>query len=68
MSLDIREEALTPATLYDHAAIPIAFVVDRVLEVGLLDGSLGGMSLTEIAVTDPYAKTYAGIEGAGPQR
>ena len=67
MSLDIREEALTPAALSDHAAISIAFVVDRVLEVRLLDGGLGGMSLTEIAVTDPYVKDYDAIEGAGPQ-
>ena len=67
MSLDIREEALTPAALSDHAAISIAFVVDRVLEVRLLDGGLGGMSLTEIAVTDPYVKDYDAIEGAAPQ-
>ena len=54
MSLDIREEALTPAALSEHAAIPIAFVVDRILEVRLLDGGLGGMSLAEAAITDPY--------------
>jgi len=67
MSLDIREEALTPAALSEHAAIPIAFVVDRILEVRLLDGGLGGMSLAEAAVTDPYVKDYDAIEGAGPQ-
>ena len=67
MSLDIREEALTPAALSEHAAIPIAFAVDRVLEVRLLDGGLDGMSLTETAVTDPYVKDYDAIEGAGPQ-
>jgi len=67
MSLDIGEEALTLATLSEHAAIPIAFMVDRVLEVRLLDGGLGGMSLTETVVTDPYVKDYDAIEGAGPQ-
>src|SRR5215470_1803566 len=67
MSVDIRDEALTPAALSEHAAIPIAFVVDRVLEVRLLDGGLGGMSLTQTAVTDPYLKDYDAIEGAGPQ-
>ncbi len=67
MSLDIREEALTPVALSEHAAIPIAFVVDRVLEVRLRDGGLGGMSLTETAVTDPYVKDYDALEGAGPQ-
>jgi GNAT superfamily N-acetyltransferase len=68
MSLDIREEALIPAALSEHAAIPIAFVVDRVLEVRLLDGGLGGISLTQTAVTDPYVKDYDAIEDARPQR
>jgi len=67
MSLDIREEALTPAALAELAAISIAFVVDQVLEVGLLDGGLGGMSLTQTAVTGPYLKDYDAIEGAGPR-
>jgi len=66
MSLDIREESLTPAALSEHAAIPIAFTVDRVLEVRLLDGGLGGMSLTETA-TGPYVKDYDALQGAGPQ-
>jgi GNAT superfamily N-acetyltransferase len=65
--LDIREEAPTPAALSEHAAIPIAFVVDRVLEVRLGDGGLGGMSLTQTVVTDPYVKDYDALEGAGPQ-
>ena len=34
MSLDIREEAPAPAALSEHAAIPIAFVVDRVWRSG----------------------------------
>lgn len=68
MSLDIWEEAPTLAVLAEHAAIPIAFVVDRILKVRLLDGGLGGMSLTEAAVTDPYVKDYDAIEGAGPER
>jgi GNAT superfamily N-acetyltransferase len=67
MSLDIQEEVLTSAALSEHAAIPIAFVVDRVLEVRLLDGGLGGMSLTETGVTGPYVKDYDALEGEGPQ-
>jgi GNAT superfamily N-acetyltransferase len=68
MSLNIREEALTPAALSELAAIPIAFLVDQILEIRLLDGGLGGMSLTKVAVTDPYVKDYDVLEGAGPQR
>ena len=67
MSLDIREEAITSAVLSEYAAISIAFVVNRVLEVGFLDGSLGGMSLTETGVTSPYVKDYDAVQGAGPQ-
>ena len=68
MSVDIREEALTPAALSEHAAIPMAFVVDRVLEVRLVDDGLGGMSLTQTAVADPYVKDYDAIEGVEPAR
>jgi GNAT superfamily N-acetyltransferase len=66
VSLEIREEALTPTTLDEHAAIPIAFVVDRILEVTLVDGGLAGMSLAEAAVTDPYIKDYDALGEAGP--
>jgi GNAT superfamily N-acetyltransferase len=66
VSLDVREEALTPIALAQHAAISVAFVVDRMLEVRPIDGGLGGMSLTETAVTDPYLKDYDAIEGEGP--
>jgi len=62
VSLAIGEEALTLATLDEHAAIPIAFVVDRILEVTLVDGGLGGMSLTGTPVTDPYVKDYDAID------
>jgi GNAT superfamily N-acetyltransferase len=68
MSLEIREEALTPGALSEHAKIPIAFAVDRVLEVTLADGGLGGISLTETTVPDPYVKDYDAIDGAGPTR
>jgi len=67
MSLEIRQEALTPAALSEHAAIPIAFMVDQILEVRLLDGGLGGLSLTQAAVADPYLKDYDVIGGEGPQ-
>jgi hypothetical protein len=67
MSVEIREEALTPAALSEHAAIPVAFVVGRVLEVRLLDGGLGGMSLTQAAVTGPYLKDHDAVEGVEPQ-
>jgi hypothetical protein len=65
MSLDIREEAPTPAALSEHAAIPIAFVVDRVLEVRLLDGGLSGMSLTQTASPTRTSRTTTPSKARG---
>lgn len=39
MSLEIREEAVTLATLGEHAEISIAFLVDRILAVTLAEGA-----------------------------
>jgi GNAT superfamily N-acetyltransferase len=66
MSLDIRQEALTPVALTEHGRISIAFVVDQIFDLALTDGGLGGMVLTEIPVAAPYVKDYDAIEGAGP--
>src|SRR6476619_4571237 len=63
VSVDIREEALTLIALEGHAAIPIAFVVERILAVTLVDGGLGGMTLTETAVDHPYVKDYDVTDG-----
>jgi GNAT superfamily N-acetyltransferase len=68
MSLDIRHEVCTPGVLGEHGRISIAFVVDRILEVTLAEGGLGGMSLTETPVADPYVKDYDAIAGEGPAR
>jgi hypothetical protein len=64
--IDLQEEALALHALEEHAVIPMAFVVDRILEVTPADGGLGGLSLTETVVPDPYVKDYDAIEGAGP--
>lgn len=64
MRLDIREEAGTAATLGEHAKISITFVVDRIPHVTLADRGLGGVSLTETAVPDPYVKDYDAVEGS----
>ena len=68
MSLEIQQEALTHGALSEHGRISIAFEVDRILEVTLADGGLGGMTLTVTPVADPYIKDYDAIEGEGPAR
>ena len=68
MGLEIRQEAASPGALGEHASVSIAFVVDRLLEVTLVDGGLGGMALSEVPVADPYVKDYDAIKAEGPAR
>ncbi|HUB40976.1 MAG TPA: GNAT family N-acetyltransferase [Streptosporangiaceae bacterium] len=68
MSLKLRTGPVTPVTLSEHATIPIAFTVDRILQVTLADGGIGGISFTETAVAVPYVKDYDAIAGEGPTR
>jgi GNAT superfamily N-acetyltransferase len=68
MSLEIRQEAATPDALGEYAGISIAFLVDRILEVTLVDGGLGGVSLAETPIADPYVKDYDRLEEEGPTR
>jgi GNAT superfamily N-acetyltransferase len=66
VSLDIQGEAVTATALEEYAAVSIAFVVDRILQVTVADGGLGGLSLTETAVADPYVKDYDALRRAEP--
>lgn len=68
MNVVIRQEAATPGALSEYAKVSIAFVVERILEVTLVNRGLGGMSLTETALADPYLKDYDAVEEEGPAR
>jgi GNAT superfamily N-acetyltransferase len=68
MSLEIRQEAVTPGALTEHGRISIAFAVDQIFDLSLADGGVGGMVRTEIPVAQPYVKDYDVIEGQGPAR
>ena len=64
MDVEIREE---PASqLGEHARIPIAFEVDRVLEVRLRERGLAGMDLVERSLTTPYRKDYDALPDNHP--
>lgn len=56
----------TFAELPLHAAIPIAFRVERVLDVALIHAGLGGLALRERPVDAPYLKDYDAIEDNHP--
>jgi hypothetical protein len=68
MSLELTHEPVTCVSLAEHATIPIAFVVDRVLEVTPANGGMGGLVFAEAAVAVPYVKDYDAIAGEGPAR
>ena len=63
MSVDLVEEPMS--ALAAHARIPIAFDVDRVLDVG---ETPRGFALTERILAVPFRKDYDAIDGEGPTR
>jgi GNAT superfamily N-acetyltransferase len=67
MDLDIREEPIKDA-LTEHASISIAFRVESVLELDVVNGGLGGIRLVERPVETPWIKDYDGERDEGPTR
>ena len=68
MSLDIQQDDVTLTALQEYAAVSTSFVVDRILQVTVAADGLGGLSLTETAVADPYVKDYDALQGTEPVR
>lgn len=66
VGVDVAEEPIR--NLAQHAEVPIAFTVERILEVSLVDGGLGGFLLSEVAVANPWIKDYDAVKGEGPTR
>jgi GNAT superfamily N-acetyltransferase len=64
MESQIIEEPVS--CLPEHARLPIAFRVDRVLDVIPIDKGLGGLGLKERLVDPPYIKDYDEIAGNAP--
>lgn len=65
MPIEVGEEPFS--AIHDYAAIPIAFEVRRILDVGVTGGGLGGFVLSERPVHVPYMKDYDALDG-GPAR
>ena len=64
MGVEIREEPIE--WIGRLAEIPIAFRVDRILDVSPVDGGLGGVALSEVPVDDPWVKDYDAVHDEGP--
>jgi ribosomal protein S18 acetylase RimI-like enzyme len=65
MLIDIQEIGVD--ALSQYAQIPIAFRVESVLRVCLVEGGIGGMRLCEERLARPYVKDYD-AHGGGPER
>ncbi|HXW79829.1 MAG TPA: GNAT family N-acetyltransferase [Acidimicrobiales bacterium] len=66
VSLAVREEPID--NLHLHAEVPIAFLVERILEPTILADGLGGIALREVEVEAPWWKDYDAAKGEGPTR
>lgn len=64
--VDIKEEAVTAATLREYGTVSIAFLVETRYRVELIRNGLGGWTLTEEPVECPYGKDYDQIDGEEP--
>jgi GNAT superfamily N-acetyltransferase len=64
MTLRVVEQPMD--RLADHGQIPIAFRVDRELQVSLDQGGLSGIRLIEVAVDPPWIKDYDTVDGHRP--
>jgi GNAT superfamily N-acetyltransferase len=64
MKIDIVQESFTAVA--DYASIPMAFRVDRVLDVETRADDGGTFILSERSIESPYVKDYDVIEGEDP--
>jgi GNAT superfamily N-acetyltransferase len=55
-----------PERLADYADVPIAFQVESILKVDMLDGGLGGARLTDVQIAPAYLRDYDAGPESGP--
>ena len=66
--MDVRLSEEPIAALAEHGRIPIAFRVDRILDVEARAPDLGGFDLRERSLDVPYVKDYDAAADGGPAR
>ena len=64
--MNVRIEVESIERLEEHAKIPAAFLVRRILAVSRENGGLGAFRLIESVVSSPWTKDYDAISGEGP--
>jgi len=66
--VDVHIEQQPIEYLVEHARIPIAFKVERILTVTIPQSGFGGIHLHEMTVEPAWVKDYDEIKGEGPTR
>ncbi len=66
--MPIRIEEVGVDRLVHYAEIPIAFKVESMFNVDLVNNGLGGFRFREEKVESPYIKDYDAYEDGGPER
>jgi hypothetical protein len=61
---DIAEEPVVFLPAYGQ--IPIAFSVERILDLRLIEGGVGGITFSERRLGHPYLKDHDAIDGNAP--
>lgn len=64
VTVHVTEERIS--RLAELSAISIAFPVERMLDVSLVDGGLGGIVFSEVALEEPWLKDYDDTNSEGP--
>lgn len=64
MRVEIVQEPV--ASLAAYAAIPISFLIDRVVDVAPQQDGADRFDLRERPVSNPYVKDYDALDGGGP--
>ena len=64
--MDLRLVEQSVSDLTEYGRLPIAFTVDRILEVTPIDDGLGGLALRETPVRAPYVKDYDSLQANRP--
>jgi GNAT superfamily N-acetyltransferase len=67
-NVDVHIEEQPIECLVEHARIPIAFKVERILTVSIPLSGFAGIHLQELTVEPAWVKDYDAIKGEGPTR
>jgi GNAT superfamily N-acetyltransferase len=66
--MNVRVVQIGPDELSRYSRVSIAFQVDSVMRVEVIDSGLGGILMSECETAKPYVKDYDAYDDGGPER